>query len=200
MVLPREGVYWGTRQPDTSRLGGSPTGGSTEPRSLMLPPHVWVLTNRSLTTSLCDQSAIGGAEMSGKIVQLRQAKKYRNATSLPWRVITILSSCATSSAPVQTKKRPLVAGPLQEMVGPFYGRLGACDGGGVKPSIVGGAAGALVCGGVALFDATRVGLCPTPLKARARIIAMDTAPAIHPQLVPVRSGGSYPYIGSFETR
>jgi hypothetical protein len=74
MVLHREGVYWGTRQPDTSRLGGSPTGGSTEPRSLMLPPHVWVLTNRSLTTSLCDQSAIGGAEMSGKIVQLRQAK------------------------------------------------------------------------------------------------------------------------------
>ena len=59
----------------------------------------------------------------------------------------MLSSCATSSAPVQTKKRPLVAGPLQEMVGPFYGRLGACDGGGVKPSIVGGAAGALVCGG-----------------------------------------------------
>ena len=43
------------------------------------------------------------------------------------------------------------------------------DGGGVKPSIVGGAAGALVCRGVALFDATRVGSCPTPLKAKARV-------------------------------
>jgi hypothetical protein len=62
-----------------------------------------------------------------------------------------------------------VAGPLQEVVGLCYGRLGACDGGGVKPGIVEGAAGAVVCGGVALFDATRVGSCPTPLKAKARV-------------------------------
>ena len=57
------------------------------------------------------------------------------------------------------------------VVGPCYGRLGACDGGGVKPGTIGGAAGAVVCGGVALFDATRVGPCPTPkAKPRPRII------------------------------
>ena len=97
---------------------------------------------------------------------------------------------------VQIERAATCGGPL--VVGQCYGRLGACDGGGL--GIIGGAAGAVVCGGVALFDATRVGLCPTPLKAKARIIAMDTVPAIHPQLVPVRSGGSYPYIGSFGSR
>src|SRR5271166_6222594 len=101
--------------------------------------------------------------------------------------------------PFKQKSVPF-GGPLQDVVGPCYGRLGACDGGGVKLGTIGGAAGAVVCGGVALFDATRVGPCPTPLKAKARLIAMDTAPAIHPQLVPVRSGGSYPYIGSFGSR
>jgi hypothetical protein len=50
-----------------------------------------------------------------------------------------------------------------------YGRLGACDGGGVKPGTVRGAAGDVGCGGVASFDATRLGSCPTP-KAKARTI------------------------------
>ena len=80
-----------------------------------------------------------------------------------------------------------------------YGRLGACDGGGVKPGTVRGAAGDVACGGVALFDATRLGSCPTP-KAKARTMTRNTAPAIRPQLVLVRSAGSYPLfpnIGSF---
>jgi hypothetical protein len=80
--------------------------------------------------------------------------------------------------------------------------LGACDGGGVKLGIIEGAAGAVVCGGLVLFDATRLGSCPTP-KAKPGTITRNTAPAIHPQLVPVRSAGSYPlfpYIGSFESR
>jgi integrase len=41
------------------------------------PPPNW-----SLSVVLCDQSIMGIAEMSGKIVRLRKAKKYRNATSL----------------------------------------------------------------------------------------------------------------------
>lgn len=83
-----------------------------------------------------------------------------------------------------------------------YGRLGACDGGGVKPGTVRGAAGDVAWGGVALFDATRLGSCPTP-KAKARTMTRNTAPAIHPQLVLVRSAGSYPLfpnIGSFGSR
>jgi hypothetical protein len=44
-----KGVYWGTKQPDTSRLGARRLGGSTEPRSLMSAPHPMVLTNWSLT-------------------------------------------------------------------------------------------------------------------------------------------------------
>ena len=47
----------------------------------MSVPHPMVLTNWSLTGLSCDQSIIGIVEMSGKIVQLRKAKKYRNATS-----------------------------------------------------------------------------------------------------------------------
>jgi hypothetical protein len=97
------------------------------------------------------------------------------------------------------KKAALMPGRSRTFWGPCYGRLGACDGGGVKPGIVGGAAGAVVCGGAALFDATRVGSCPTP-RATARIITRDTAPAIHPQPMLVRSAGSYPYIGSFRSR
>ena len=61
-------------------------------------------------------------------------------------------------------------------MGPRYGRLGACDGGGVKPGIVGGAPGTVVCGGVTLFDATRVGPCPTPkAKPNTRIITRPAA-------------------------
>jgi hypothetical protein len=71
MVLPREGVYWGRRRTlhvsEARRLGGS----------LMSPPHGL----DELVAYLCDRSAIGCAEMSGKIMQLRKAKKYRNATS-----------------------------------------------------------------------------------------------------------------------
>jgi hypothetical protein len=37
--------------------------------------------NCSIYGSSCDQSISGTAEMSGKIVRRRQAKKYRNATS-----------------------------------------------------------------------------------------------------------------------
>jgi hypothetical protein len=47
----------------------------------MSPPHVWVLDELVAYRSMMDQSMVGSAEMSGKIVQLRQAKKYRNATS-----------------------------------------------------------------------------------------------------------------------
>jgi hypothetical protein len=38
-------------------------------------------TNWSLIVPLCDRSIIGGAEMAGKIAELRQAKIIRNATS-----------------------------------------------------------------------------------------------------------------------
>src|SRR5262249_8172201 len=73
-----------------------------------------------------------------------------------------------------------------------------CGGGGVKLGIAGCVPGAVVC--VTLFDATRVGPCPTPkAKPNTRIITRPAAPAIHPQL-PVRSAGSYPYIGSFGSR
>src|ERR1700720_2939284 len=90
---------------------------------------------------------------------------------------------------------------MQSVVGPCYGRLGACDGGGVKVGTIGGAAGAVVCGGVALFDATRVGSCPTPkAKPKPRITTRNTAqPVSHPQM-PVRSAGSYPYIRSLGSR
>jgi hypothetical protein len=46
---PRGVSSWGTRQPDTSRLRARRLGCSTEPRSLMSPPHPMVLTNWSLT-------------------------------------------------------------------------------------------------------------------------------------------------------
>ena len=61
---------------------------------------------------------------------------------------------------------------------PRYGRLGACDGDGVKPGIVGGVPGNVVCGVVTLFDATRVGPCPTP---KANVLAAWPSGSKHPE-------------------
>jgi hypothetical protein len=50
-------------------------------RSVVSHSPLAVLWNWSLTVLLCDQSIIEGAEMPSKILQLRQVKIVRNATS-----------------------------------------------------------------------------------------------------------------------
>jgi hypothetical protein len=63
-----------------------PRCGSRLPSRRLPAPGHWSnfagpRSNWSLNSSLCDQSIMGIPEISGKVVQLRHAKKYRNATS-----------------------------------------------------------------------------------------------------------------------
>jgi hypothetical protein len=142
---------------------------------------------------------LSGASAIGRVLRGLESARPRSVAfdtfmSTSPRLVVSGQCLRPRSVSANAKKSGPVVGPLRlnDLVPRCYCRFGACDGGGANPGNVEGA-GALVCGGEALsLLATRVGSCPTP-KARASTITRNTAPAIHPQLVPVRrSAGSYP--------
>jgi integrase len=89
MIPPPKGVYWGTRQPDNftsrGRLGGSTTADASAVSAAGTgcgqPPILMVLDELVAYFPYAISRSWGIAEMSGKVVRLRRAKKYRNATS-----------------------------------------------------------------------------------------------------------------------